>query len=60
MLRATRSTSPFCSAGMRWAAVITLSWYFVSSPKIALVTALTMSMSKPSIRPFSGLREPSR
>ena len=60
MLRATMSTDPFCSDGIRWAAVITRSSYAFSSPTIALAIALTMSMSKPSILPVNGLREPSR
>ena len=60
MLRATMSTEPFSSDGIRWAAVITRSSYAFSLPVIALAIALTMSMSKPSILPVNGLRDPSR
>ena len=60
MLRTTRSTVFFCSTGIRSAAEMTISSILFSSPKIALATALAMSMSKPSICPLSGLRDPSR
>ena len=60
MLRATMSTSWFCSTGIRSAAVMTRSWYLFSSPKIAFATCLTRSMSNPSTCPVTGLRAPSR
>jgi hypothetical protein len=58
--RTTTSTLLSVNEGMRWAAVMTRSSYLVSSPKMASASALTMSMSKPSILPFRGFREPSR
>ena len=60
MLRATMSTDPFCSDGIRWAAVITAQLVRVLVAEDRFGHALTMSMSKPSILPVSGLREPSR
>ena len=51
MLRATMSTSWFCSTGIRSAAVMTRSWYLFSSPKIAFAICLTRSMSNPSTCP---------
>src|SRR3954447_8211908 len=58
MFRATMSTLPSCSTGIRWALEITRSSIF-GEPKIAVATAFSMSMSKPSIAPVIGLREPS-
>ena len=59
MLRATMSTLPSCSTGIRWAAVITRSSIWFGSPKIACEISCSMSMSKPSIFPEIGLRAPS-
>ena len=59
MLRATMSTLPSLRTGRRWAAVMTRSSILLGSSKIACETAWSMSMSKPSIRPETGLRAPS-
>jgi len=56
--RATMSTLPSVRAGMRWAVVMTLYSILLGSPKMALDTALSISMSKPSIWPLSGFRDP--
>ena len=59
MLRTTMSTRFSCRALIRSAAEITISSTLLGSPKIAWATVLAMSMSKPSICPVSGFREPS-
>jgi len=59
MLRATRSTAPSWSSGIRSAAVMTRYSMRFGSPKIASDTRRAMSMSKPSITPLIGLRDPS-
>ena len=59
MLRATMSTLPSLRAGSRWAAVITFSSTLFGSPKMACETPRSISMSKPSMRPETGLRAPS-
>ena len=59
MARTTMSTVRFCSTGIRSAAVMTTSWTLLGSPKIALATCETKSMSNPSICPVRGLRAPS-
>ena len=57
--RATMSTLWSWSFGRRSAVVITRSSTLSGSPKIAWATARSTSMSKPSIRPVTGLRAPS-
>src|ERR1019366_7104619 len=56
---ATMSTLPSVRAGMRCAVVMTLNSILLGSLKMAFETALSISMSKPSIWPLSGLRAPS-
>ena len=61
MLRTTMSTCLSFSTGIRSAALITRNVITLSRSravgKIALATALTMSMSKPTRSPVSGSRE---
>ena len=59
MFRATMSTLPSVSTGIRWALVITRSSILFGSPKIASEISFSISMSKPSIAPVTGLRAPS-
>lgn len=58
MFRATMSTVFACSTGSRCGLEMTRNSTLFSSPKIAFATALIMSMSKPSILPVNGLRDP--
>ena len=57
--RATMSTLPSVRAGMRCAVVMTRNSILLGSLKMAFETALSISMSKPSIWPLSGFRDPS-
>ena len=59
MLRATMSSEPSCSSGMRSSAVMTICWSF-ALPKRLVATALAMSMSKPVICEVNGSRAPKR
>ena len=60
MVRATMSTSPLCTSGMRWAELMALNWMASGSPKMAWATWRSMSMSKPSKVPVDGLTKPIR
>src|SRR5256714_1142445 len=60
MVSATMSTLPCSTYGMRWADVIAMSCTLFGSPKMALATSRTTSMSKPSICPVAGFRYPKR
>ena len=59
---ATMSTVPLVVSRMRCASDIALKCTVFGSelPKMALATARTMSMSKPSIWLLSGLKKPKR